>query len=290
VGFIAGQFKTPNSLDNLTSSRFGSTFERAAFVNAFGFDRRIGAGVYSEGERYLVSAGVFGETLEEDPLSSGFAVAGRAVVIPIKTDDMLVHLGGSVRYREQEEGDLVRYRERPFAHQFGRILATPAITDSDMFAGMEAAALIENFWLAGEYGMLSGDCEICGEDYNADGKYIEAGYFIGGKRGYKSFAFSRPKIDRSVLDGGPGAFAVLARYDALDLRDEPVDGGELDTVIFGAEWWPISNAKVGLNFFRTKAKLGDVVSGVDDAFAAIIISGATKETVKGVTLRMQLDL
>ena len=41
-GIRAGQFKTPNSLDEQTSSLNISTAERAAFTDAFGFDRRLG--------------------------------------------------------------------------------------------------------------------------------------------------------------------------------------------------------------------------------------------------------
>ena len=40
-----GNFKTPNSLDEMTSSRFLTFLERAAFVETLDLDRQIGAGV-----------------------------------------------------------------------------------------------------------------------------------------------------------------------------------------------------------------------------------------------------
>ena len=59
----AGQFKTPNSLDELTSSRFISTLERAAFTDAFELNRRLGVIVNAKGDAYTFSAGVFGDNI-----------------------------------------------------------------------------------------------------------------------------------------------------------------------------------------------------------------------------------
>jgi len=94
-----GQFKTHNSLDEQTSSRFISTLERSAFTDAFSFDRRVGASVGTSGDNFTFDAGVFTTNLENDGgAEEGHAISARATFNPIKTDQTLVHLGTSWRY------------------------------------------------------------------------------------------------------------------------------------------------------------------------------------------------
>src|SRR5262249_51134472 len=60
-----GQYKTPNSLEELTSRRFITFMERSAIVDAFELDYQIGAGGGASGEigpgTWGASAGLFGQ-------------------------------------------------------------------------------------------------------------------------------------------------------------------------------------------------------------------------------------
>jgi len=112
----AGHFKTPNSLDELTSSRFISTLERAAFTDAFAFDRRVGIMASTGAKNYSISGGVFATNLENIGEQEGYAIAARGTYAPILSGDMTVHLGASVRYRNQQEDGDIRYRQRPYTH------------------------------------------------------------------------------------------------------------------------------------------------------------------------------
>jgi len=47
-----GQFKTHNSMEEETSSRFTTTLERGAYTDAFGLNRRIGVSVNTSGDNY----------------------------------------------------------------------------------------------------------------------------------------------------------------------------------------------------------------------------------------------
>jgi len=179
----------PNSLDEQTSSRFISTLERAAFTDAFEFNRRLGVSLNTKGDNYTFSAGVFGDNLNDGSQQQGYALAARGTFNPIKTDDVLVHLGASVRYRNigDTQSDL-RYRQRPVSHIPSRIISTGHIADSDVFVGAEAAAIVKNFWVAGEYGVTIADCVVaagCTDDPSLHGAYGEAGIIFGGKRGYQ---------------------------------------------------------------------------------------------------------
>ncbi len=80
-----GNFKTFNSLEHLTSDRFMTFMERAAFVETFGLDRQIGAGAIYTQDHFTLTAGIFGpRTAEEeewlDDVKTGAArVDGRSL-------------------------------------------------------------------------------------------------------------------------------------------------------------------------------------------------------------------
>lgn len=288
-GVKAGHMKTPNSLDEQTSSRFISTLERSAFTDAFAFNRRVGVMAHTKGDNYTFAAGVFGENLDVESNQEGYAVAARATYTPINSDGKIVHLGASARYREQGEtaGD-IRYRQRAFAHIPGRVISTGSIAGSDIFVGVEAAGLFDQLWLAGEYGLTKAGATATA-DPSLSGHYIEAGYFFGGKKVYKGGKFNRPKVDNPITDGGMGAVSLVARYDSLDLSDKAVDGGSLDTLLIGADWWPTRNTRIGLNYFNGDATLGSSTSGLDSAFAAEVTNGTVGDTAQGVVARLQFD-
>jgi len=155
-------------------------------------------------------------------------------------------------------------------------------------------AIYKNFWAAGEYGRLVANCVTCAANPGLDGYYLEVGVFLGGRRGYANGVFARPAVHRTIVKGGPGALALIVRYDVIDLADgapdRAIDAGALKTIIVGAEWWPTAHAKISVNYFNADAALGDTASGLDPAFAAIVSTGATRDNVEGAILRLQLDL
>ncbi len=285
-----GQFKTMNSLDEQTSSRFISTLERASFTDAFEFNRRLGLAVGTSGSNYTVSAGIFADNLSTDSGQEGTAAAARVTFNPIKEDGTLVHLGASARLRKtgDTQSDF-RYRQRPFAHIPGRVISTGRVADKDTFLGIEAAAIMNQFWVSGEYGMTNASCEACASNPDFDGAYAEAGVFLGGSKTYKGGKFNRPKVDKPITDGGMGAVSLVVRYDMIDLADDAVNGGDLDNFVIGADWWPTKYTRIGINYFDGSANLGTSTSGLDSAFATLVNNGVTEEDVSGLALRAQFD-
>ena len=59
--FRAGNFRTPNSFELLTSELFVDTLERAAFVNAWQLDRQIGFQISYWTDHWGLAAGIFGD-------------------------------------------------------------------------------------------------------------------------------------------------------------------------------------------------------------------------------------
>ena len=285
-----GHFKTPNSLDESTSSKYTSTLERAALTDAFSLNRRLGVAWLKNSKRYSLFAGIYGENANEDTYEEGYALAGRATYVPMLSDDLAVHTGASFRFREQgDTAGAARIRQRPYSGATGRVLSTGSIAESDMFLGLEAAALYKNYWTAAEYSQLSADCSTCSNDPTFNGGYLEAGVFLGGKRGYGKGKFSSPKIDNPVTDGGKGAVSLIARYDTLDLEDGGVNGGSQDTIVVGADWWPVSKVRFVANFYVSDNVLGTSTSGLDSNFASLIGTSVTEEQVSGFLVRAQFE-
>jgi phosphate-selective porin OprO/OprP len=278
-----GQYKTHNSFEEETSSRFTTTIERGAYTDTFELNRRLGVSVGTKGDNYTFIAGYFNESVEGGAFdNNGKALAARATFVPYKTDETLVHLGGSWRYRDgsdsfdETENDGLRYRQRPYGGGFdssntngvlssGRIINTGRFAKSDNLYGVEGAVLHNNLWMAGEYNFLNAN----GADTNADGSfnggYIEAGIVFGGRRTYKASngTWDRPKVDNPFGSGGMGAVALVARYDVIDVQDGPYLG-ELDTVVLGADWMPTKQTRLRINYFDSDATNGaaDSVNGV----------------------------
>ena len=286
----AGHFKTPNSFDEANSSRFMSTIERSAFTDAFQLNRRVGVMAHTAGDNYTFSAGVFGENIEESTLDEGYALAARGTYTPVNTDNTLLHLGASVRYRDAGgDGSNFRYRQRPYTHIPSRVISTGNIAESDTFYGVEALGMFGQAWATGEYAITNADISADG-DADLEGFYLEAGYFFGGKRVYKKGKFDRPKVANPITDGGLGALSLIARYDSIDLTDSIVDGGELETIVLGADWWPTKNTRIALNYFNGDVAYGSSTSGLDSVFAAQVTAGTEDDEVNGVVARLYFCL
>ena len=304
--FKAGHFKTQNSLEEAASSLDVALVERAAFTDAFELDRRVGFEIATSSSDYLLQLGVFGENLEAIENNAngneGFAFAGRAAYkfdldnasLP---DGSLVHVGASFRYRDQNDGDDLRYRQRPFAENTSRIISTGRIADSDTFFGGEVAGLFGQAWAQAEYTVVNANCAegstVCTEDPSFNGWSIGGGYFFGGHRNYKIGKFKRPTIDNPVTEGGWGALSINARYDTLDLTDEGIEGGDIDTFAAGVSWWLHKQTRIQLNYYTSDATLSGAnvggSLGIADVFEPTAARAFDEDTVDGFVARLQFD-
>jgi len=286
----AGQFKTPMSLDESTSSRFTSTIERSAFTDAFNIQRNVGIGFVQRGEKHTLSGGVFGGALDHQPFGSSNEAALRGTYTPYLKKKKVVHLGASVRYRtDNKDAGPNRYTQRPYSHNIDPILSTGRIAESDTTFAGEAAWVNDKTWVAGEYAVSKVKCSTCLSDPSFNGYYAEAGMFFGGRKVYKNGKFNRPRVYNPVTEGGKGAFSIVARYDGLDLTDAPTIGGDLKTIIVGADWYPTKNTRLGVNYFNSDADLGTSASRLAPEFIALQTSNISSEKVQGFVVRAQFD-
>ncbi|HSG56074.1 MAG TPA: porin, partial [Paracoccaceae bacterium] len=146
----AGQHNNFQSMEEVTSSRWSTFIERAAFTDAFGFERRLGVSAQYAAGDVLVQAGAFSDNSDDLP-NNNWGIDGRVVYAP-KVGNTQLHFGGSLHLTNLESGDTVRYRQRPLVHFTSeRPLATPTLAaDSEFGMGLETALVSGRFHAAGE--------------------------------------------------------------------------------------------------------------------------------------------
>ena len=88
-------------------------------------------------------------------------------------------------------------------------------------------------------------------DPSFDGYHLSASWAITGEmRSYRkrSGVFNPLPVARSVNQGGWGAWELAARYSNLDLSDGLVDGGDMDIISVGLNWWLTQVAQFSVNY------------------------------------------
>lgn len=272
IEIAIGQHNNFQSLEELTSSLHTTFIERAAFTDAFGFERRLGASItYARGD-VLAQAGVFTDNLE-DTDSKNRGADARIVFMP-KAGDTQLHFGGSFHYNDLDDpAAQLRYRQRPLVHFTSqRFIDTRSMgADSETGYGLEAAAIAGRFHAAAEGYWQSVDMPGVADDPTFFGGYVEAGVFLtDDTRGYKGGKFDRTKPSSPIGEGGIGSVQFTLRYDHLDLNDAGIVGGRQAGYFAALVWKPTDYTALMLNYGRlqyTDAILptagGDTSYGVD---------------------------
>ncbi len=245
-----GQMNNFQSLEELSSSLHTTMIERAAFTDAFGFERRVGLAVEVKSGDVLAQGGVFTENIETFSEENRGADA-RLVYAP-KIGNTQVHVGGSVHYADLETGSTVRYRQRPLVHFTDeRFVDTGSLgAESEFGFGFEGAMIAGPVHLAAEGYWQNLDRPGALTDPTFFGGYAEAGVFLtpGDTRGYSSGKFDRTKPERPLGRGGIGSVQLNLRYDYLDLDDGGIAGGKQNGVYVSLAWKPTAYTLLLANY------------------------------------------
>ena len=281
IEIAIGQHNNFQSLEELTSSLHTTFIERAAFTDAFGFERRLGASIiYARGD-VLAQAGVFTDNLE-DTDSKNRGADARIVFMP-KAGDTQLHFGGSFHYNDLDDpAAQLRYRQRPLVHFTSqRFIDTRSMgADSETGYGLEAAAIAGRFHAAAEGYWQSVDMPGVADDPTFFGGYFEAGVFLtDDTRGYKGGKFDRTKPSSPVGEGGIGSVQFTLRYDHLNLNDAGIVGGRQAGYFAALVWKPTDYTALMLNYGRLQYK---------DAILPTA-SGDTSYGVDAIGMRAQID-
>lgn len=281
IEIAIGQHNNFQSLEELTSSLHTTFIERAAFTDAFGFERRLGASITYARGNVLAQAGVFTDNLE-DTDSKNRGADARIVFMP-KAGDTQLHFGGSFHYNDLDDpAAQLRYRQRPLVHFTSqRFIDTRSMgADSETGYGLEAAAIAGRFHAAAEGYWQSVDMPGVADDPTFFGGYVEAGVFLtDDTRGYKGGKFDRTKPSSPVGEGGIGSVQFTLRYDHLDLNDAGIVGGRQAGYFAALVWKPTDYTALMLNYGRLQ---------YTDAILPTA-SGDTSYGVDAIGMRAQID-
>jgi phosphate-selective porin OprO/OprP len=254
-----GQFKQPNSLEELSSTKNNDFVSKAMITNTFGLSRRLG-GSYTIGDsNWGVTGAAFGRELTKN-LAHGSGYGARGYWAPINDKGSILHFGLSyVAY--DTDADTVRLRARPDADlATARLIDTGNLLDTDKIktVGFEGMWVTGPFKLQGEY--MESDVNRYGvgsQDFKGTGGYVSGLWNITGETwGYKGGTPTTPLPNEPAS----GMWQVGLRYDTMDLNDSGVLGGKMDTWTAGVNWYWRSNFKFMLNYVKVNSSR----QGVDD--------------------------
>jgi phosphate-selective porin OprO/OprP len=254
-----GQFNQPVGLELLTSSNDITLMERSTLTELVPA-RQTGImlhGPIGASKRGSFAVSAFrnaddsGQATEDD----SWSVASRwtGLVVDSENGDV-VHLGISGAARNNGN-DVLAVDLAPEAHLAPDYNVFEFGADSWALIGLEAAAVFGSIHLQAEHMLVLADASGDGDNPNFSAFEVQAGYFLTGeRRPYKksSATFDRVKPRQNFREeGGRGAVELAARYSKLDLSDGLIDGGTLDSISAGVNWYLNPTARVMLNYVHS---------------------------------------
>lgn len=267
-----GQFKQPNSLEELSSTKNNDFASKAMITNTWAVARRVGA-AYSVGDsNWSITGAAFTEELKRG-LTGGDGFGLRGTWAPINETGSILHIGLSYMSYDAllpvingpDLKDTQRWRARPDADLSGvRLIDTGNLTLADKVAttGLEAFWVQGPFKLQGEYMRSTTSRGGTFSDFTGKGAYASAVWNVTGETwGYKA------GVPTTGLpnEPGKGMLQLGLRYDTMDLNDGTLNtsgaspvvtgvlGGKMDTWTVGANWYLRSNFKLALNYVTVKS-------------------------------------
>lgn len=278
--FTLGQQNNFQGLEELSSSNDTSFIERAAFTDAFGFERKVGISAQTKLGTATVQAGLFTDNINDLDDGNNEMNTDLRVFVSPKIDDMQMHFGGSLHIRDLGDStDKVRYRARPMVHSVDtRFINTDRIegAQKETSYGFEAAVIANRFHAQAEVHSMEVD-RTGFDNPSFFGGAIEAGYYLtNDKREYKGGVFKGVKVGHPVGAGGMGAWQVNVRYDYLDLEDAGISGGKQDAYMASLIWTPINNVRFLLNYGHLSYKNAMSVDGAPGDFSVNVWGARTQ--------------
>jgi len=246
-----GQFKQPNGLEELSSSKNNDFISKSVATNTFAISRRLGVGYGYGGDSWSVAASWFGRELTRN-LAHGAGYGLRGTWAPVNDEGNVLHFG--LTYVDHDtDADTFRLRARPNADLATvRLVDTGSMTDTDRVAttSLEALWIRGPFKLQGEY-FSSGIERLASRDYTGTAAYVQGLWNITGETwGYKGGVPTTAK----PANPGSGMWQLGLRYDTVDLDDGAVEGGRMDTWTAGVNWYWRSNFKFMLNYVKVDSE------------------------------------
>ncbi|MBN8480671.1 MAG: porin [Xanthomonadales bacterium] len=255
---VGGQYKQPNSLEELTSTRHNDFISKAMVTNLFGVARRVGVAYGNDTGPWGYQASAFGRELTRN-LNKGQGFGGRFYYAPMRDNGHILHFGiSAVDY--DTGNDTSRWRVRPDADLSAvRLIDTGNITNTDRVRtyGLEGLWVGGPLKVQGEYmrSTTGRTGATSAPDFTGNSWYVYGVWNLTGETwGYKAGLPTTPLPDNPES----GMWQLGLRYDKTDLDDGPVLGGEQDNITFGVNWYWRSNFKLAANYVRVNSTRRDI--------------------------------
>ena len=269
-----GQYKQPNSLEELSSTKNNDFIAKAMTTNLQGVARRVGISAGTGADNWTITGSAFTRELTRN-LGEGNGFGARGTWAPILEPGNYLHLGLSlVDYDARDPGSAVgvipvvdgdgraRFRVRPDADLTGtRLVDSGQFIDADKIrtVGAEAAWVHGPLKLQSEY-MRTDVSRTAHSDYGFDSFYVSGVWNLTGETWtYK---------DGVVVTGLPnepasGMWQLGLRYDHVDLNDGAftapstvtgILGGKESNWTVGVNWYLRSNFKLAMNYVKVSSE------------------------------------
>lgn len=254
--FRLGQYKQPNSLEELSATKHNDFIAKSLTTSAFAIARRLGVEYATGGVPWTVTGSVFSRELTNNgQKAAGYGL--RATYAPIMNmsdtvsgqANQVLHLGiSAIGYNPSK--DTVRLNVRPEADLANiRLIDTTNIIDADgaRQLGLEAAYFQGPLKINAEYVDASYSRKTHA-DYSPNSYYVSAVYNLTGEKfGYAAGIYTVP-----VADTEAGLWQLTARYSKLNANDGAVLGGEQNNLTVGVNWYWRLNFKFMANYNVTR--------------------------------------
>jgi len=260
-----GHFFEPFSLERLTQNQ-RHTFMERSLADAFAPARNTGIEAYDsfgDGDRATYAIGWFASSSDaygqQFTDTGGQAITARITGLPI-WDDLtngryFLHWGAAYSFRTPPSGTFA-FASFPEARS-GTPTADnmPPFVDTGPIEASHAQHFgVELAWVAGplsvqsEYIIVSLD-RASGPDPVLDAAYVQVGYFLTGENRTYNKAFgimdrvfpfndmARAGTGAGASWAGSGAWEIAARGSYIDLEDANVQGGAMNDLTIGLNWY-----------------------------------------------------
>jgi phosphate-selective porin OprO/OprP len=247
---FVGRTKEGFSLNKVMNGYAGWTMERQMAIDVIPI---LADGVKWMGflpkQGLMWNVGMFADWLSKNQSFSTYSwqFALRIGWLPLysESNNTVLHLGVSYRYGEPEDGQ-IRVRSRPEANP------APYFIDTDKFPTHHSNQLggeiyfTSGAWMFGTEYFLHQFSSPQTDNPLFRGGDVVASYIVTGEsRPYSTVSgiYGFVPVNKSVFDGGLGAWEVLLRYSTLDLNGGTLNGGKFSRITPMINWYLSKNVR-----------------------------------------------
>lgn len=269
----AGQQHVPFGFSTISSSKVMTFMNRPIYAdNEIQPARQMGVAGFINGARWTAHAGVFSGNLDEPEdcvfgaenggegeCDQEFTIGARVTGVPFMADPTkLVQLGAGVMYKNPN-GSTIDIDQRD------AIIHTVDSKNLNAdFKGTADDALAFNLEAVGVYGPAHFKAEYANmnvnrnvstfDDVTLQGWSADVGFFLTGESKNIDIAkaqYGSVKPKGIVGKGGIGAWEIALRYEQADYIDEDINGGEMELLTVGLNWYVNNSMRFMANYVTT---------------------------------------